>query len=311
MWQALNNIPMLVDSYSTGVWPHLFAGEYETALQAATETLRLSQSVGNIWHYTATLARMGATYLELGDIGRAANSLEEAIGRAKEADMLVTTHLALPYFILAYLTAGALPQARQLADELYAIRESIFRIRLSDSLGVLVQVKVMQGDLVGAQRLLKEAYQKLDIDNLPIVLVERMLIAEAHLQLALGKPERALERMQVLTGRARRAGVLLYLPEALWLQGKALLMLEQAEQARQSFLEGQKVAAETGARRVWWPILWTLSQLETAAGNTAEAERLRRQAWEIVAYIADHAGSDELRASFLALPEVQSVITGQ
>lgn len=37
------------------------------------------------------------------------------------------------------------------------------------------------------------------------------------------------------------------------------------------------------------------------------AERLRQQAWEIVIHIADHTGSEELRASFLALPEVNEV----
>lgn len=149
----------------------------------------------------------------------------------------------------------------------------------------------------------------MDIEKQAIYLFAPVLLAEARLQLALGQPGDALARLEYLTGRARRAGVRSYLPEALWLQGKALLTLEQAEQARQSFLEGQQVAAEAGARRMWWLILGELSQLEAAAGNTDEAERLRQQAQEIVAYIADHTGSDELSASFLALPEVQALLS--
>ena len=97
------------------------------------------------------------------------------------------------------------------------------------------------------------------------------------------------------------------MPEALWLQGKALLALNKPEQAQQAFLEAQAIAGETEARRMLWLILWKLSQLEAATGNTDEAERLRRQARKIVAYIADHAGSAELRTSFLALPEVQTI----
>jgi hypothetical protein len=43
-------------------------------------------------------------------------------------------------------------------------------------------------------------------------------------------------------------------------------------------------------------------------GNTAEADSLRAQAREVVSYIADHAGGEEMRTSFISLPEVQSVL---
>ena len=41
-----------------------------------------------------------------------------------------------------------------------------------------------------------------------------------------------------------------------------------------------------------------------------EAEELRGQAQEILDYIADHAGSDELRATFLAQPAVARLLNG-
>lgn len=48
-----------------------------------------------------------------------------------------------------------------------------------------------------------------------------------------------------------------------------------------------------------------LAALETAVNHPAAAQQYRQQAQEIITYIADHAGSNELRASFLALPAVQ------
>jgi hypothetical protein len=80
----------------------------------------------------------------------------------------------------------------------------------------------------------------------------------------------------------------------------------QTEAARKTLLEAQAEAEVIGSRRILWQILFTLSQLET---EPAETERLRKQAQEIVAYIANNISEPELRASFLGLPEVQAVLT--
>ena len=56
-----------------------------------------------------------------------------------------------------------------------------------------------------------------------------------------------------------------------------------------------------------WQILATQRKVERASGNEAAAERLIKQAREVVNYIAEHAG--EMRATFLARPDVQAVLT--
>ena len=93
------------------------------------------------------------------------------------------------------------------------------------------------------------------------------------------------------------------MPECLYLQGRAWLTLGQQEAAYVYFLEARAIAEAIGLRRMLWPILFALSQLEP---NPTEAERLHQQAREIVAYIAGHTPAD-LRDSFLALPEVRAV----
>ncbi len=100
----------------------------------------------------------------------------------------------------------------------------------------------------------------------------------------------------------------LYLPEGLFLQGKALLALNEPELGWAAFLEAKKVSQNTGARRMQWQVLWEMSQLESAAGNASDAALYRQQAQEIITYIAGHSGSEKLRKSFLSLPEVQSVL---
>ena len=73
-------------------------------------------------------------------------------------------------------------------------------------------------------------------------------------------------------------------------------------------MEAKAVAEDTGERTILWQILATLGDLEGMSGNQAEAERLRREAREIVNYIAENAGSDALRDSFLAQPAVARVL---
>ena len=82
----------------------------------------------------------------------------------------------------------------------------------------------------------------------------------------------------------------------------------QVEAARSALLEARAAAEEKGERTMLWQILATLSDLERKSGHEAEAEKLRDQAREIIDYIADHAGTDELRSAFLAQPAVVRVL---
>jgi hypothetical protein len=99
-----------------------------------------------------------------------------------------------------------------------------------------------------------------------------------------------------------------HLTEALLVQGNALAAMEELGQAGDALREAARVAEGIGHRRLLWQILAVLAKVETNQGNIALAQAARDRAREIIDYIADHAGDDELRKSFLALPEVLSVL---
>jgi predicted ATPase/DNA-binding SARP family transcriptional activator len=308
VWRELGNMPMLADAYNLAAWFHMFIGDHEAVLASAREGISISQSIGNAWNLAGCLVAMGKVWLEQGDIGRAIGNLKEAMQVAKEGGIPVSSFGIYNYLILAYLMAGAVDQAERLATELYEIRDTIvFNFRIL-ALGYIAQVKVAGGEQEAAQRIVEQALEGLEIEKQAIYLFAPVLLAEAQLQLALGQPGDALTRLEYLTGQVRQAGARSYLPEALWLQGKVLLGLEQPEQARQILLEARAAAEEAEVRRMGWPVLWELSQLEAAAGNIDEAERLQEQARAIVISIADHTGSEEVQASFLALPEVRAIL---
>jgi hypothetical protein len=270
---------------------------------------RLGQSIGSVWGQAGALNSMAVAYLEQGDLEKVIDSLAEARRLAEEAGMRPLVYFGLPYLVLTYLSAGAFEEADQLADQLYAERDSLIQVYRRTSLGVAAEVKIRLGQLELAERILAEAFEGLDLDG-PLFGMKRLLLADAYFQLALDNPRRGLERMEYLTGRMHQAGIGQYLAEGHTLQGKALLALNEPGSARAAFLEGLDAGQETGSRRMLWQILWELSQLEAAAGDASAADRYKQEAREIVTTIADQAGSRELRASFLALPEVQAVSAG-
>jgi hypothetical protein len=107
----------------------------------------------------------------------------------------------------------------------------------------------------------------------------------------------------------RRFSSPIYLADGLYLRSQALLFLGRADAAYDALMQARAEAEALGARRILWEILFALSQIEAERGNAAEAEALRRQAREIVEYIADHAGAPELRASFLGQPRVREALS--
>jgi len=130
-------------------------------------------------------------------------------------------------------------------------------------------------------------------------------LADGRLALARKEYHRALQAGEALLEQFRRFGARAYLPETLDLLGEALLQLGRGEKARTHLQEGRIEAKGMGARSHLWPILFRLSTIES---NREEAQRLRQKAREMIEFIADQAGEEYLRESFLALPEVQAVI---
>jgi tetratricopeptide (TPR) repeat protein len=307
VWNQLGNIPMLADAYNAGMWIEMAAGEFESALAMASEGKRLGQSIGSVWGLAGAQNSMAVIYVEQGNIGMAISNIHEVNNRATEAEVLSIVYFGLPYLVLAYLTVGAFKQADRFASQLYAERDALIHAFRRLSLAVSAEAKIRIGQLEVAQVILAEALDGLGPEESFIDLT-RPSLADAYLQLALGKLQRSRGRLEALIGQMHLAGTRLYLPEALFLHGKTLLALNETELAWTAFREAKKVGENTRARRMSWQILWELSQLEAAAGNASEATLYRQQAQEIVSYIAAHTGSEELRKSFLSMPGVQSVM---
>jgi DNA-binding SARP family transcriptional activator/tetratricopeptide (TPR) repeat protein len=309
LWQALGNLSMAADAYSIKMGIQRLAGEHEALLATGSEALRLSQTLGNALHHYMSLLHMGEIHCVQGRLGQALTHFDKADAISAESgdDRLLWGHLL--YRVPAYLLGGALEQAEQLADQVYASLEDAKLIFRDIVLATIARTKIALGKLQEGEAVLGQALPAPDREAPLSFASVPLMVADAHLQLALGNPQGALDRTETVIHPLIQAGSRYYLAELLWLKGRAWLALENGARAQSALAEARAVAEDTGERPILWQILVALSDLESMRGNQPEADTLRCQAREIVCYIADNAGSKALRDSFLAQPAVARILS--
>jgi class 3 adenylate cyclase/tetratricopeptide (TPR) repeat protein len=308
LWQSLGNLPMLADSFTIRMGINRFSGEINALVEQGDEALRLSQSIGNLWHENQAYGLLGYAHALQGRLGQAVANTERGITIAEQMGIPLVIQGTKWSLLFVYLIGGALEQAEKIADELYALRNDLGPVFGTLFLASVAQVKIARGKLDESATMLERAFKAFtEAESFPFARAP-LFVADSHLQLAVGKPEKALDRLEELLQRLRYTGSRFYLAEALWLKGVVLRSLNRPEEAHQTLLAARSAAEKTAERPVQWRILVALVEIEELRGNAAEAAVLHAQAREIVAYIADHTGSEELRATYLSLPEVQSVL---
>jgi tetratricopeptide (TPR) repeat protein len=307
-WLEAGNTPMLADSYINTANMDFFTGNYQAVISAAQEAIRISRSIGNQWIQSVAPFYIGSSLSDQGDAAQAQEYFHRGLEIAEREGITFFKYAGYTQIILLYLHLGALDRAEPLAEELYQNREQLIFGFYSWGLTRAARVKLAQGNLTQAQKIHADSFEGVDADSAPLWFMAEVIVTGTLIQLTLGRPEQVLSEAKQLVERTRQAGMKVHLTEALLVQGKALAALEELEGAGDALREAAWVAEEIGQRRLIWQILAVLAEVETKQENRAGAGTARGRAREVINYIADHAGGDELRESFLVMPKVQSVL---
>jgi adenylate cyclase len=297
LWRELGNRPMLADSLSGSCIAHVYAGDYDRAIALSAEALEISQSIDNVWGQSYSLWTIGDAFRARGEYGRAIEVSAESTRLGKLAGFIAAQTYTPLRLALVYADLGAWDQALKLAQEALALSRTELPIQVIQALGVLAVIEIGQGRLAEAQRAIDEA-KKNPYQGSWVIFVLPVLLAETELALRREEPARALAVTEDLIGRLREYGMRSLLPEALYLQGRALLGLGQAEAARERFLKARAEAESLGARRLLWRILADLGRLES---DPARAQELDREARQVIETIASQIHREDLQNSFLEL----------
>ncbi len=303
LWRELGNLPMLADSLTGACLVGVFTGEYEAAIAYFEEAFQISQALDSLWGLAGCRHNIGYVYGDRGQIDEAIAVMEESIRLSELVGFISPLIIVRADLATVYGSLGAFERGLETARLGLSVAETKMPIFRAYALVALARLHLGQGHLAEAETLVDQ--MKEDPHQNAYVFPAVILQAEAELALALGHSERARGLAEEAVVVVRQLGVRTFLPSALYLQGQACLSLGQPNAARECWLAARVEAEAIGSRRMLWQISLALSQLET---DSTEAERLHHQAREIIEYIADHT-PPELRATFLALPAVQAVLT--
>ncbi|MBI3362184.1 MAG: hypothetical protein HY023_13860 [Chloroflexi bacterium] len=308
LWRELGNLPMLTDNLSGTSGLHMMAGEYNQSLAVSEEAHRLSHEIGNQWGQSYSLYWVGLVHAEWGEPDRAIEAMEECIHLGEAAGFvhpMVEVRCELAW---VYAGLGEVNHSLELTRAALAKADELLPNWRPMCLATLAAVYLLRGDLAAAEAAMIGAYP--DIEKISLLPHAIALIRLADSELALAKREydRVLTLMDELAAKLRALGMRPFLADAYYQKGRALLTQGRDDEAGEVLQEGRLLAQSLGSRRSLWPILFALSQIEARRGNEAEAQSLRREACEVVEYIAAHTPTPELRESFLSLPEVSHVI---
>jgi tetratricopeptide (TPR) repeat protein len=302
VWQELNNLSMLGDAYNMSSWTNVFRGQLADGVAEARAGRQISQAIGNDWNQAGAWQVEGLARFHQGLFHEALAALQAAVEFCRKAQISAADTLGC--MAETYAALGAGDRAREAIRQSLAQLETLAAAFHPLTLGSLARAYLTLGLPAEAEAVLQMCTPagELTWAHSPLML------AQAELATAQGRPPDAIRILDELVPYVRKSGLDLYLYDALYVRGTALLALRQWEQAAQALGEARSMAEAMCARRLLRQILAALAEVEHAQANPGEAERLRGLAREHVDFVALHAGSDELRGTFLARPETQDVL---
>ena len=304
---------MLADYLSALAPTHIERGELDKAMEAAEEGLRVAESINNAWAQSANLFPQSLIFIERGESGKGLETTERGIALSEQGGFTGAAYLVYSVIGLIYGEMGAFDQGLQMARRALTGTDEIAWSR-QYGLAVLGYLHLMRAETKEAYAAIEEAFDESDSEDSETNLGFTGLYLAAHVKirgefdLHAQKYDRLLAHAEHMIALMNQRDVRICLPDALRLKGEALMGLGRSEEGRQSLVDALAEAEAQGSRRALWPILSALIQVEEQRGDEDAASKLRKQAREVMEYIAEHAGSPELRDSFLSQPRIRAVL---
>lgn len=307
-WREMGNVAMLADCLSTMSLYWSLLGELRPALGLSQEAHELSLTIGNLWGQSYSLSGMGWPYWFLGHPDKAIQTTEECIQVGQAAGYVVVNVLDRARLAYLYGELGAVDRGLELTQQALQSTEFTGGVGLATILSVRIHLLLRSAQAEAAAAALNTLEGEMKAP--PIWEVDALLRARSEMALAGDDAAHALEVTQAHVAGLREQGLAGYLPEALTRLAQAWLRLGRVAEARQNIRAGLDLVQDTGAVMIEWTLLQALGKLEAEHGDPAEAEPHWNRARDILRGIVGHIPTPELRASFLARPDVRELWAG-
>jgi len=237
--------------------------------------------------------------------------MEQAIALAEQANYWGSQVFDRAILAWIYGMLGDLPRAFEIAHLALAKTEE-FSQPHQPVLAVLALLHLYDGNRDEAVAVLDQVGQA-KLGGTPDAYPESALLFDligGEVALAGHDYERVLHIADRVIAPMRANRLSPVLPNMLYLRSRALLGLGRIAEAGRVLAEARTELEALGTPHslLLLPVVYALDEIEARAGDHAEVRALRQKARDVVDYLSEHIHAPDLRARFLALPAVQTVM---
>jgi tetratricopeptide (TPR) repeat protein len=311
LWRELGNLPMLTDGLLNAAGNAGYNEAYVRTLDLADEAFQIAASIGNVWSQSSSLSYQALAYVELGQAGQALAAYRASTELSQQAGFVQSQTRAQAHWGRLCGELGDVGRGLALVQQ--ACQEGSGYT--SGLLGMMIcrlSLLTQAGDLDAAAALLAEMYHNFSRETLRTML--DMSPVEAEFLLAKGDFGEVMGLVDEMLAYFDRVHISKYRTYLLYLKAQALRKLDRLDEAWVILSHAHAEGEAKSLRWYLWRTLAALGEMEAQRGNSMEAQTLRRQAREIIDYIADDlarfapAAEQDLRAAFLNKPDVRAIL---
>ncbi len=309
LWRELGNLPMLTENLASSSSLRRLAGENQESLALSQEAFATAEEIGNLWGQAYSLMNLYGVYLEQGEVGRAIATMEECIDLSERAGFVAPQATTRADLGVVYGILGNPDRGLELVRRALGVAEERQPVARPWVMGRMAELHLLAGELDRAEAAIAES----EVDPLPEPLrsTNVVLLALVRGQIALAKGDRrqATRIADDLEALLRRLGIRQFVADTLLLEGRSLTAEGRTDDAERVLTAARSEAESVESGRVLWEILSELSELAMARGDATGGNELRAEASRIVGRIAETIPEEQLRASFLARPDVKALFS--
>jgi hypothetical protein len=309
LFRQQGNRPRLQDAIHLLGMLRLGTGEFNRALALLDEAYTANEALGNPTEALALATTCSTIHIIRGEYARALG--EFALLRDVDEGRVATPILICVRQQLAwsYLELGAYDAAQdQCRRALDYPKQGQSALSQMPTLTILTLVHIARQQWNEAAQVAARGTELFDRagklypewwEALPFPL------AQGELALAQGGVAQAAMCAEYLLEKFEAQRLRHLLPSVLFFRARIALAQGDIAAAHSDLQLAQVLSDEMGAHRELWRIASALGHIEAGLGNALTAAYWRDRACTEIEWVADHAGSSELREAFLSRPDVQ------